>query len=60
MTGEDADLAGGAGNDQQLGLAAERVAVGRDERDVELGGHGYAAAAAFSAFSIAPSIGPTM
>ncbi len=34
---EYADLAGSAGNDHHLRLAVERRAVGRDERDVELG-----------------------
>ena len=61
---EHADLAGRAGHDQHLCLAAEGLAVGRDDGDVELGvglGHRYAAAAAvFSAFATAPSIVPTM
>ena len=35
MAGEDADLAGRAGDDQHLRLAAEGVALGRDDRDVE-------------------------
>ena len=65
MPREHADLAGRAGDDQHLRLAPERVALGRDERDVELRvrvGHvRYAAAAAVcSAFSTAPSIVPTM
>jgi hypothetical protein len=61
---EHADLPGRAGDDQHLRLAPERLALGRDERDVELRvdvGHRYAAAAAvFSAFSTAISIVPTM
>ena len=62
---EDADLAGRAGHDQHLRLAVERVALGGDDRDVELRvrvGHArYAAAAAvFSALATASSIVPTM
>ena len=64
MPREDADLAGRTGHDQHLRLASERVALGGDDRDVELGVrvcHRYAAAAAvFSAFATAPSIVPTM
>ena len=60
---EDADLAGRAGHDQHLRLAAERVTLGGDDRDVELRvlvGHYAAAAAVFSALATAPSIVPTM
>ena len=62
---EHADLAGRARDDQHLRLAAKRVAVGGDDRDVELRmrrrpsvrGRG---AAVCSAFSTASSIVPTM
>ena len=67
VTGEHADLAGLAGHDQHLGLAFVDGAVGRDDRDVELGmrvGHRRAVYAAtcssWRAFSTASSIGPTM
>ena len=57
------DLAGGAGDDQHLGLTAVRVPLRGHDRNVELGmrvSHYAAAAAVFSAFATAPSIVPTM
>ena len=64
MAREHADLAGGARHDQHLRVSPEGIALGSDDRNVELGmrvGH-YAAAgsAVRSALATAPSIVPTM
>ena len=56
---EHADLPGGAGDDQHLGLALVGGAVRRDQRDLE-NGHQAAAGSASRPAATASSIVPTM
>ena len=61
MAGPHAEIALAARRVDAVDLSGVELTLRRDQREVELVGHGYAASAAMrSAFSTASSIEPTM